>query len=245
MVKGTVLVIGATKGIGLAVVEKFASQGYNIVATYNSGELIKASQICDKLAVTLFPVKMDISKFDEVEKGFETAFKLVEKIDCIVCNSGISAGEKLLCDQNVDEIEKLIDVNLKGIIYCNREAQKYLMQQKHGSIINISSIYGIYGGCCEAVYSASKGGIIGLTKSMSDECASFGVRVNCVAPGYVATDMTSCFDDDEKAKIMSNTPLKRLGMPIDIANAVYFLASDEASFITGEILTVSGGVLKF
>lgn len=240
-----VMVVGATKGIGLATVKKFAENGFDVVATYNKGNLKDAKTFCEKENVKFLPIKMDISNFQEVEKGFAKAFYEMKKIDVIVCNSGISLGEKLLCDQEIIDINKLIDVNLKGIIYCNREAQKHLINQKSGNIVNVSSIYGLYGGCCEAVYSASKGGIIALTKALSDECAFFGVRVNAVAPGCIETSMTDCFSDEEKKIIQEKTPLKKLGKPQDVANVIYFISSDDASFITGEVLTVSGGVLKF
>lgn len=238
-------VIGATKGIGLAIVEKFAGSGYDIVATYNSGSLSRAEQICDKNKVKLLSVKMDVSKFEDVEKGFQMAFEVMGKIDAIVYNAGISLGEKLLCDQSVEDIDSIIDVNLKGAIYCNRQAQKHLLNQKNASIVNVSSIYGIYGGSCESAYSASKGGIVALTKAMSDECACFGVRVNAVAPGCIDTAMTAGFTQQEKDALIEKTPLGRIGKPEDVANAVYFLASEDASFITGEVLTVSGGVTKF
>lgn len=245
MIKKSVVVVGATRGIGLAVVEKFAQNGYDVVATFNNGSLEKAKEICQKYGAKILPIKMDISKYEDVKNGFETAFKNIDYIDCVVCNSGISLGEKLLCDQSIEEIEQIINVNLKGIIYCNREAQKHFINQKHGNIVNISSIYGLYGGACESAYSASKGGIIALTKALSEECGEFSLRVNAVAPGCIETDMTACYTNEEKEEIKNKTPLKKLGTTSDIANAVFFLASDDASFITGEVLTVSGGATKF
>lgn len=243
--KKKAFIIGGTKGIGLAMVEKFAQNGYDIIATFNSGNLDKAKEVCEIFNSNLLPIKMDISNYLQVVEGFEFAFSQNDRIDCVVCNSGISLGEKLLCDQSIEEIDKIIDVNLKGVIYCNREAQKHFVNQRYGSIINVSSIYGIYGGCCESVYSATKGGIIALTKAMSDECACIGVRVNAVAPGCIETDMTANLSHEEKDIIIERTPLERIGKPEDVASAVFFLASEESSFITGEVLTVSGGALKF
>ena len=128
---------------------------------------------------------------------------------------------------------------------CNKEAMKYLIKQKHGSIVNISSIYGIYGGACESTYSASKAGIIGLTKALAQECGPFGVRVNAIAPGYIQTRMTKVFNDEEKENIKNATPLCRLGNVTDVANATFFLANDDSSFITGQVLEVSGGATIF
>lgn len=243
--KKKAFVIGGTRGIGLAIVEKFAQNGYDIIATFNSGNLDKAKEICEKYNANLLPIKMDISNYAEVVSGFGFAFSKEGKIDCIVCNSGISLGEKLLCDQSMEDIEKIIDVNLKGIIYCNREAQKHFINQRYGSIVNVSSIYGIYGGCCESAYSATKGGIIALTKALSAECAYIGIRVNAVAPGCIDTDMTAYLGEEERDVIIETTPLARMGKPQDVADAVFFLAGDDSAFITGEVLTVSGGALKF
>ena len=142
-------------------------------------------------------------------------------------------------------IDKIIDINLKGTIYCNQILSKYFIKQKHGNIINISSIYGLYGGACESTYSAAKAGIIGLTKALALELAPLNIRVNAIAPGFIETNMTSCFDKQEKENIKKNTPLRRLGKPCDVANAALFLASDRAEFITGEVLSISGGALRF
>ncbi len=239
-------IIGATGGIGLALVEKFAQNGYDIVATYNKSDTKAIETICAKNKVKLKTIKMDVSNFQSVEEGFKEAFSS-DCIQTVVFNSGISLGEQLLCDQSAEDISKIIDVNLKGALYCNGQAQKHFIDHRMNncSIVNISSIYGIYGGACESAYSASKGGIIALTKALADECASLEVRVNAVAPGFIQTPMTSSYTDEEKNACINRTPLKRLGTPQDVANAVYFLASNDASFITGEVLTVSGGVLKF
>lgn len=243
--KKSVMIVGATGGIGLGLVERFARGGYDIVATYNKSKINEVENICKRYSAKLLSMKMDISIFEDVEKGFEQAFKESDYLDCVVVNSGISVGESLLCDMIVEDIDKTIDVNLKGAIYCNREAQKHFIKQKHGNIVNISSIYGIYGGCCESAYSASKGGIISLTKALADECGCFGVRVNAVAPGCIETKMTEDYLKTQREELENNSPLKRIGKPIDVANAVYFLASEDASFITGEVLTVSGGASKF
>ncbi len=243
--KKVVLIVGGTGGIGRGIVQKFAQNGYDVVATYNSSPTKNIEKICKDCGSNLLTIKMDISDFRSVEQGFDLAFSAMGRIDAVVCNSGISLGEKLLCDFFPQEIDKIVDVNLKGAIYCNREAQKHFINQKYGAIVNVTSIYGLYGGSCESAYSASKGGIVALTKAMAEESGAFGVRVNAVAPGYIKTPMTEGYTDEENRQCIERTPLKRLGTPQDVANAVFFLAGNESSFITGEILTVSGGVLKF
>lgn len=245
MIRKTVFIIGASGGIGSAIAKEFARDGYNLILSSNNTSLKDIEKICEGYGTKITKLKIDVTKISEIEKGFEKAFETAKYLESVIICPGISLEEKLLCDESVQNIQKLIDVNLLGVVYCNREAQKHFLKVKHGSIINISSIYGIYGGSCESVYSATKGGIIALTKALSDECASFGVRVNCVAPGWIQTNMTKHFNENEVKEIIEETPLKRLGIGEDVAKAVRFLSGDESSFITGEIITVSGGVLKF
>lgn len=246
MIRKGVLIIGANKGIGLAIARKFALMNYDIFGTYNSSsheELNKIQANCPDIKVK--SIKLDISSPSQIKDVVIEVFSSHPYIDAVVFNSGISLGEKMICDFSDEDIEKILNINLKGCILVNREVSKYLISQKHGSIVNISSIYGIYGGSCESIYSASKSGIIGLTKALSNELAQFNVRVNAVAPGFIQTDMTSKYTTEEKESIIASTPLHKLGRPDDVANAVYFLASGDASFITGQILEVSGGATTF
>lgn len=245
--KKSILILGASGGIGEAIAKEFANAGYNIFATCNTGELEKLEEFCGSKNVELTKYSMDITKFDDIERVFKDVFAKADYLESVINATGLSFPEKLLCDENLDNIDKLLNVNLKGAILVSREAMKYFIKLKHGTIVNISSIYGVYGGSCEAVYSASKGGIIALTKALAQECASFNVRVNCVAPGCIETKMTESYlkTDAGRQELINATPLKRIGTPEDIAKAVKFLATDESSFITGECLTVSGGVLTF
>ena len=153
-------------------------------------------------------------------------------------------GEKMLIDTTLDEILQVVNVNLISAVVCNKLAAKYFLDKKSGCIINIASIYGIYGGSCEAVYSATKAGMIGLTKSLADELGPY-VRVNAIAPGYIQTAMTEGYSKQEQEEIKNRTPLCRLGQPENVADAALFLSSDEANFITGQVLEVSGGAIKF
>lgn len=245
MLRKSVLITGASGDIGYAIGQKFAQNGYNVIGTYNKGNVDKLKEYCKIQNVDFLPLKLELCDIDNIHNCFNEAIKNSDYLDTIVCNAGISEEECLLTDMNIDQIQKLIDVNLKGTILCNQEASKHFIKLKHGSIINISSIYGVYGGACETVYSATKSGIIGLTKALALECAPYGIRVNGVAPGFIETNMTSHFNKIEKENIIQNTPLKRLGQPEDVANAVYFLASDNSSFITGEIINVNGGAIRF
>ncbi len=245
MIKKTALIVGASSGIGKEIVNEFAKSGYNVVATYNSGDFVEIENICKKNNSNLFNYNLNVKNADDMANLFKFIEKEVDFLDCAVFCPGVSLDEKLLFDFDVNEINEIIDVNLKGAIFFGSEAMKYFCKRQHGSIIFISSIYGIYGGACESVYSASKGGVIALTKAMALECGSFNVRVNCVAPGFIQTKMTDKFNEEERENIKLNTPLNRLGRPEDVAGVVAFLANDKAAFMTGEIIEVAGGACKF
>lgn len=245
--KKSVLILGASGGIGRAIAKEFANDGYDIYATYNKGNLNSLQDYCEKKHVELVKLNLNIESYQNIQEVFNWVFSKADYLESVINATGLSLSEKLLCDETVENINKIINVNLTSSILLSREAMKYFIKLKRGSIVNISSIYGLYGGCCEATYSAAKGGIIALTKSLAMECAGFSVRVNCVVPGCIETDMVKHIleDEEQKEKLINATPLKRIGKPEDVAKAVKFLATNESSFITGECLTVSGGVLTF
>ena len=224
----TVLITGGSGGIGNAVAKKFAENGWNIVGIYNkhsiSTELVG---FCQEKGVGLTQVKLDITSSAEVERVFKTAFD-TQNILCVVCNSGISLGEKMLCDISDEEIAKLVQTNLMGTIYCNREASKLLMEKRKGEIINISSVYGVNGGSCEAVYSATKAGINALTMSLAKEIECAGVKVNAVAPGFVETKMTACFSEKEKEEIRQSGEMSVL-KPEEVAQFVFDITKQDVS----------------
>ena len=233
----SVLITGVSGGIGNAVAFKFAENGFDIIATYNSHQISDAlRQFCQNKGICLTEVQLDICNSQQVEKVFCDAFKGAKYLDCVVCNSGVSLGEKMLCDNVDDEIQQLIKTNLLGTIYCNREASKHMLKQKHGNIINISSIYGINGGSCESVYSASKAGIIGLTKALAKEMSFTSVRVNAVAPGFVETNMTAKFSEEEKEAIRQSGEMG-ISRPEDVADVVYRLAVEDVHS-NGEVVLV-------
>ena len=245
MLRKSVVITGATGGIGRETALLFAERGYNVVLSHHNAptkELEK--QIKDKgVEVKSFDIELENEK--SIKTFFDNAFNSFEYIDAVVLCAGIAEKFQFLFEQEVPVIDKIINTNLRGTLLCNREALSHLTKQKHGNIVNLSSIYGTTGGSFESAYSATKGAIIALTKSLAMEVAPFGLRVNAVAPGFIDTKMTAGIQGEARLQAIEQTPLKRLGTGKDIANMIYFLASEEASFITGECYSVTGGVLRF
>ncbi|MBQ7504513.1 MAG: SDR family oxidoreductase [Ruminococcus sp.] len=241
MIIKTVLITGASRGIGRTTACAFAKEGYSVIINYNHSEK-QAEELVSKLnsnyGVQCRAVKADVSNPIEVKDMFGA----IDSVDVLVNNAGISS-QKLFTDIKDDEWKKTIGVNLNGVFYCCKNALPQMINRKSGVIINISSMWGEVGASCEVHYSASKAGVIGLTKALAKEVAPSGVRVNCIAPGVIMTDMMEDFDGETINELKAETPLGRLGTPEDIAAAALFLASDNASFITGQTLGVNGGFI--
>ncbi|MEG0899088.1 MAG: 3-oxoacyl-ACP reductase FabG [Oscillospiraceae bacterium] len=238
----TVIVTGASKGIGLETAKLFAEKGWNVAINYNKTAKT-ALELCDKIneqGGNAIAVKADISKREDVVKLFSEAINKFGKIDCLVNNAGI-AQQKLFTDLTDDDINIMLDTNLKGTIYACQEAAKYMLKNHSGSIVNISSIYGISGGSCEVHYSAAKAGVIGLTKALAKELGPSNIRVNCVAPGAIDTPMNSHLDEETIGLICEETPLGRMGKSREVADTIFFLAEDTSSYITGQIISPNGG----
>ena len=240
----TAIVTGGATGIGDAISSLLCQENYNVVIAYNKSE-DKAKQLCDSLksqgnnAVTY---QVDVKDSSSVLKLIDFTLNTFNGIDLLVNNAGI-AQQKLFSDITDDDWNNMISTNLTGCFNCCRAVIPTFVTQKNGCIINISSMWGLVGASCEAHYSAAKAGVINLTKSLAKELGPSNIRANCVAPGVIKTDMLNSFSEEDLKALADETPLMRLGAPEDIANAVLFLASDKASFITGQTLSVDGGYI--
>lgn len=238
------IITGGGRGIGKAIALKLAEAGANIVINYRNSEkeaIELVNEIEAKGAQALL-VQADISSFEQCDKLIKSAQERFGKIDILVNNAGITK-DTLLLRMKEEDFDKVIQTNLKGTFNCIKHCSAVMLRQKYGRIINISSVIGLVGNAGQANYAASKAGIIGLTKAVAKELGSRGITVNAVAPGFIDTDMTEVLSEKIKDSLMDNIPLKRLGNPSDVANLVAFLASDEAGYITGQVINVDGGMV--
>lgn len=241
----TAIITGASRGIGASIAKKMAENGYNVVINYivekDKAEAV-ANEINSKNGGRAVIFCADVSKAEEVNKMVEFAIKTFGKITCLVNNAGIDRMG-LFHTMPDEEIDRVMQVNVKGVFNCAKSVLGGMIQNKYGKIINISSVLGQAGSSFEVVYSASKGAVIAFTKALAKEVGPSGINVNCICPGAINTDMMKAVNDASIQAIVDETPMGRVGESSDIANAVLYLASDEAEFITGQCLTVSGGWL--
>lgn len=241
----TVVVTGASRGIGASIAVAFAQQGYAVVINYNNSKEKAenlAKIILDSYKVPALAVKCDVSDYSQVQEMFNTVNDSFGGVDVLVNNAGISS-QKLFTDLSPQDWKDTMSTNLDSMFYCCKSALPYMISKKSGVIINISSMWGQVGASCEVHYSTAKAGVIGLTKALAKEVAPSGIRVNCIAPGVIMTDMMSSFDEKTVNELKEETPLQKLGTPKNIADAAVFLASSKAEFITGQILGVNGGFI--
>lgn len=239
-----VLITGGSGGIGSAICVAFAQAGYNVAVHYNKNKEAaqKLSEILrQSYGINAVSVGADVSDRQAVNAMYDEIDKAFGKIDVLVNNSGI-AQQKLFTDITCDDWSKMTGVNLDGVFHCTQEAAKrYMIKNHSGVILNISSMWGQVGASCEVHYSAAKAGVIGFTKALAKELGLSGIRVNCICPGVVMTDMMKSFDENTINELKEDSVLNTLGTPKDIADAAVFLCSDRAKFITGQILGVNGG----
>lgn len=240
----TALVTGAGKGIGRAIALRLANEGANVVINYSGSEDAAAdcAAECEKAGVRTLRVKADVSDAAQVEEMFARAVEEFGTVDILVNNAGITR-DKIILRMKEEDFDSVLDINLKGSYNCMKAASKIMLKQRSGRIISISSIVGLRGNAGQVNYSASKAGIIGMTKSLARELASKGINVNAVAPGFIETDMTKALPESGKEKLLAVIPAGRMGKPEDIAGAVLFLAGPDSSYITGQVLTVDGGMV--
>ena len=236
------VVTGGARGIGKAIAEALARKGVNLVIADISLEQAKdTSAEIESLGIKTMAVKLDVSKSDEVSKIFEDISKECGRIDILVNNAGVTR-DSLILRMKEEDWDTLMNINLKSVFLCSKEAIKVMAKQRYGRIINIASVVAFMGNPGQANYSASKAGIVGLTKTTAKEYASRGITANAVAPGFITTAMTDALTENVKEEMKRAIPLGRFGTPEDVANAVVFLASPEAGYITGQVIHVNGGM---
>ncbi|MCF0206308.1 MAG: 3-oxoacyl-[acyl-carrier-protein] reductase [Bacteroidales bacterium] len=240
----TALITGASRGIGRNIALAFAKEGANIIftSTNRNENVISLEEELSSLGAKFLYFEADAKDLNRANEIVDEAVKEFERIDILVNNAGITA-DTLLMRMTEEQWDSVIGTNLKSVFNYTKAVQKVMLKQRSGSIVNISSVVGIAGNAGQANYSASKAGIIGFTKSVAKELGSRNVRCNAIAPGFIMSDMTLKLSEEQRKAIIDSIPLKRAGLPEDVANAAIFLASDMASYISGEVINVSGAML--
>lgn len=242
--KKTAVITGASGGIGKAICLALARDGYDIILHYNKNKNDAektAQQIENDFSVKAVTVGADLSVDGGGKILGEKIKSITENVDVLINNAGLSLVGVFQCLDS-ENIRRLLNVNLTNAMSLTAELLTLMINKKSGSIINISSVWGVVGGSCEVHYSASKAGLIGFTRALSKEVGASGIRVNCVAPGYIETAMNDCFDEEAVKGVIEETPLCRIGKPDDVAELVSFLAGEKSSFITGQIIGIDGGL---
>lgn len=241
--KQTAIVTGGSRGIGRAVAVRLAKDGMNLVINYrgNSAASEETERLCRELGAEVLLVQGDVSRAEDCEKLAAQAKEAFGRVDVLVNNAGITR-DGLLARMTEEDFRAVLDVNLVGPWNMMKAVNRIMMKQRYGRIVNLSSVTGLMGNMGQTNYAAAKAGILGMTKSYAREVASRGITVNAVAPGFIDTDMTEAMPEGAKDKIVTGIPMGRTGKPEDVAEAVAFLTSEQAGYITGEVLRVDGGM---
>lgn len=238
----TALITGGSRGIGKAIVERFIEEGASVAFTYRSSaasseEIVRSLDVGDRLVA----YKSDASSYTDAEALIKTVMEDFGKIDILINNAGITK-DTLMLRMGEEQWDQVMDVNLKSVFNLTKHVLKPMLKNRGGSIINMSSVVGVFGNAGQANYSASKAGIIGFTKSIAKEVGSRGIRCNAIAPGFIASEMTAELDEKVQDNYISNIPLKRFGTGEDVSNACVYLGSDLSTYVTGQVLSVCGGM---
>ena len=241
--KKIALVTGASRGIGRACAIALGKKGYTVIINYNSNEdaANEVKKIIEETGSEAGIVKANVADLNEVKQMIREITKTYEKIDVLVNNAGIVKDEYVLM-MTPDTIDQCLDLNIKGYMYCSQQAALKMFSKKKGCIINVSSVSSLLAVAGQSVYSATKGAINSMTATMAKELAPYGIRVNAVAPGFIATDMVDKLPEDKKAEYLQTIPFGRFGAPEEVGNVVAMLASEEAAYITGQVLVIDGGL---
>ncbi len=238
------LITGATRGIGRQIAITLAKEGYDIAINYRkeNEDLATTKNLVEAEGVKCLAVQGDVANFEDTERFVKEVVDTFGQIDVLVNNAGITR-DGLLMRMKQEDFGAVIDTNLVGTFNVTRNVIGYMSKARSGRIINVSSVVGVSGNAGQTNYSASKAGIIGFTKSLAKEMASRNILANCVAPGFIETSMTDVLKDEQKEAIAKTIPLRRMGTPEDVANVVKFLASEDSSYITGQVINIDGGML--
>jgi len=237
------IITGGTRGIGLAIAHRLAKDGYDLVLSYRGDAQVASSaqQELESYGRGLLVVASDVAKADDAGALIETSISKFGRIDALINNAGITR-DTLIMRMSEDDWDAVLTTNLKGAFLCSKAAIRPMLRQRSGRIVNLTSVVGLVGNAGQANYAAAKAGLIGLTKSVAKEVGSRGITVNAVAPGFIDTRLTEVLPQEMKDTLLKNIPLGRLGTPDDVSGAVSFLLSPDASYITGHVLTIDGGL---